>query len=203
MIERSDRGFTLLEVLLALAILAAVMTVLMGTMATSGQQAIYANKLTKVSQLARSKMTDLEYELWDEGFQDDVQRFDGDFDEEGYPDMTWEAEVYPVEIPPEVKEQLIAQVNAQLFGGQDTKGALKGNAAFSAMLPMLVGQVPEMINQIGKKVRRVKLVIHYQFAGHPQTMTVAQYVVDQDTADFNLFGTGEADSDSGSDTGEK
>ncbi len=201
MIDRKldQRGFTLLEVLLALAVLAMCMSVLMGTMATSGQQAIYANKLTRVSQFSRIKMTDLEYKLMKEGFSDDVEKYDGDFSDQGYENITWNATVYPVEIPPNVKEQLIAQVNAQLFGGQDTKGALKGNAAFSAMLPMLVAQVPEMINQIGKKVRRVKLVIHYAFAGHPQTMTVTQYVVDQDTANFNLFGTGDSSSDSSGD----
>ncbi|WP_168210421.1 prepilin-type N-terminal cleavage/methylation domain-containing protein [Persicimonas caeni] len=203
MIERlrSQHGFTLLEVLIALAILASALTVLIGTTATSNQQAIYANKLTRVSQLARSKMTDIEYEMMDEGFPDTVQRLDGDFGEEGYDHISWEAEVFPVEIPPEVKEELIAQVNAQLFGGQDTQGALKGNAAFSAMLPMLVAQVPEMINQIGKKIRRVKLVVTYDFHGSEETMTVTQYIVDRDQAGFDLFGTGE--SDSGSEGGEE
>jgi general secretion pathway protein I len=201
-LAESRTGFTLLEVLIALAILASTLTVLIGTTATSSQQAIYANSLTRVSQLARAKMTDLEYDLMEEGFTDDVQRFDGDFREEGYDTMSWEAEVHPVEIPPEVKEELIGQVNAQLFGGQDAKGALKGNAAFSAMLPMLVAQVPEMINQIGKKIRRVKLVITYDFAGGKETMTISQYMVDRDSAAFELFGTGEASSDDiGSDSG--
>lgn len=195
MIRRSHKGFTLLEVLIALAILASTLTVLIGTTATSSQQAVYANKLTRISQLARAKMTDLEYELMEEGFTDDVQRFDGTFRDEGYDHIRWEAEVYPVEIPPDVKDELIGQVNAQLFGGQDAQGALKGNAAFSAMLPMLVAQVPEMINQIGKKIRRVKLVIYYDFAGGEETMTISQYMVDRDSAAFDLFGTGDSSSD--------
>jgi general secretion pathway protein I len=187
-------GFTLLEVLIALAILASVMTVLMGTMANSGQQAIYANQLTRVSQFARIKMVDLEYEMMEEGFSDDIEHYEGDFREEGYPEITWEADVHPVEIPEDVKDELIGQVNAQLFGGQNAQGALKGNAAFSSKLPMLVSMVPMMINHIGAKTRRVKLKIHYQFAGNPQTLTVTQYVVDQDTAAFDLFGTGEPES---------
>jgi general secretion pathway protein I len=194
-ISGSPKGFTLLEVLIALAILASTLTVLIGTTATSSQQAIYANKLTRVSQLARAKMTDLEYELMDEGFTDDIQRFDGTFRDEGFDHIRWEAEIFPVEIPPAVKDELIGQVNAQLFGGQDAKGALKGNAAFSAMLPMLVAQVPEMINQIGKKIRRVRLVIYYDFAGSEDTMTITQYVIDHDSSEFNLFGTGEGSAD--------
>ncbi len=194
MIERTrQRGFTLLEVLIALAILASGLTVLIGTTANSNQQAIYANTVTRVTQLARGKMTDIEYEMMEEGFSDDVERYSGTFRDEGFDDVRWEAVVYPVEIPDAVKEELMAQVNAQLFGGQDSQGALKGNAAFSAMLPMLIAQVPEMINQIGKKVRRVQLVIYYDFGGSEETLSVTQYVVDRDSSEFNLFGTGEAD----------
>jgi prepilin-type N-terminal cleavage/methylation domain-containing protein len=202
-----NKGFTLLEVLIALAILASSLTILIGTMANSGQQAIYADKLTRVTQAARSKMTDVEYELHREGFSDDVQRFDGDFDERGLEDMRWEATVYPVEIPESVKQELVGQVNAQLFGGQDSKGALKGNAAFSSMLPMLISQIPEMINQIGKKIRRVNLTVYYEFADQERTMELTQYVVDTANSEFNLFEMGTSSSESGSssggDTGDK
>lgn len=184
-------GFTLLEVLIALAILASVMTVLMGTMANSGQQAIYANTLTRVSQLARIKMVDLEYEIIEEGMSDDIEQYRGDFRDEGYPDITWEAQVDPVEIPDDVKDELLGQVNSQLFGGQEAEGALQGNAAFSSKLPMLVSLIPMMINHIGRKTRRIRLVIHYEFAGQEQTLRLSQYIVDQDSAAFELFGTGE------------
>ncbi|MGM0558345.1 MAG: type IV pilus modification PilV family protein [Myxococcota bacterium] len=197
------RGFTLLEVLIALAILASSLTILIGTMAHSGQQSIYANKLTQVTQAARSKMTDVEYELHEEGFTDDIQRFDGDFDARGFEDMRWEATVYPVEIPEDVKQELIGQVNAQLFGGQDSKGALKGNAAFSSMLPMLIGQIPEMINQIGKKVRRVNLTVYYEFGDEERTLVVTQYVVDTRNSEFNLFEMGSSSDEDGlSDSGD-
>lgn len=182
-------GFTLLEVLIALAILASAMTVLMGTMANSGQQAVYANQLSRVSLLAQSKMVDIEYELMEEGFSDHMEQLRGDFRAEGYPEIRWEADIHPVEIPPGVEEELLGQVNAQLFGGQDAKGALKGNAAFSSKLPMLVSIVPRMINHIGQKTRRVRLTLHYDFAGQPQTLTVTQYVVNQDSAAFDIFET--------------
>lgn len=181
------RGFTLLEVLIALAILAGALAVLMGTVANSSQQAVYSNQLTRVGLLAQSKMTDLEYELYEEGFSDHVENFRGNFREEGYPEITWEADIHPVEIPPGVEEELLGQVNAQLFGGQDAKGALRGNAAFSSKLPMLVSMVPMMINQIGNKTRRVRLTVHYEFAGSPRDLTVSQYVIDEDSAAFDLF----------------
>lgn len=188
---QKSAGFTLLEVLIALAILASVMTVLMGTVANSSQQAIFSNQLTRVSQLARTKMIDLEYEIVEEGFSDDVEEYRGDFREEGYPEIKWEARVDPVEIPEGVEDELLGQVNSQLFGGQDAQGALKGNAAFSSKLPMLVSLIPMMINHIGRKTRRVRLKIYYEFAGQEQTLSLSQYIVDQDSAAFDLFGTGE------------
>lgn len=200
-LTRHSRGFTLLEVLIALAILASALTILIGTMSTAGQQAHYANTMTQVGQLARSKMIDIEYELMDEGFQEDGQTLGGDFKDEGYDHIRWEATVEPVEIPPDVKEELIGQVNSQLFGGASAEGALQGNAAFSAMLPMLIGQVPEMINQIGQKIRRVDLTIYYEFNGEEEKKTFQQYVVDQKTNEFNLFGTGGESDGLGDDAG--
>lgn len=181
------KGFTLLEVLIALAILASALTILMGTMANSGQQAVFSNELTTASQLARSKMIDIEYELMEEGFSTSEQRYSGDFREEGREDIIWEATVRPVEIPESAKEQFLAQVNSQLFGEQ-SQGALQGNAAFSAMLPMLIGQLPEMINTIGLKVRRIDLQVEFEWGKGTFPIHIVQYVADPNLREFGIFG---------------
>lgn len=180
-------GFTLLEVLIALAILATALTVLIGTMANSGQQTLYSNDMTLMTLLARSKMIDIEYELVEDGFMTRDQTLRGNFSDEGYPDILWEANVVQIEIPPDAKEELLAEINAQLFGGQD-QGALQGNVAFSAMLPMLIGQMPEMINRIGERVRRVDLTVEYAYGQNQYPFTLSHYVVDHDTQEFNIFG---------------
>lgn len=180
-------GFTLLEVLLALAILAMAVTALMGTVASSSQQAVYANKLTRVTQLARGKMIDLEYELMRDGLSESVDQKSGNFSDQGAPEIRWRAEIQPIEIPSSVKDQLLGKVNAQLFGGAESKGSLKGSAAFSSKLPDLIGCIPRMINRIGEKVRRVVLVVRYQFGGEEQTLQLSHYIVDKTTAQFNLF----------------
>lgn len=184
--RQKEAGFTLLEVLIAFAILASALVVLMGTMANAGQQSVFANDLTIASQLARSKMIDIEYELMEEGFSDMNETFRGDFRDEGYPEYTWEARVLPVEIPESSKEEFLAQINSQLFSGE-SDGALQGNAAFSAMLPMLIGQLPEMINQIGKKVRRVNLVVEFPYGNKAYPLKLTQYVVEEQESGFNIF----------------
>ena len=193
-------GFTLLEVLLALAILSTALTILMGTMANSNQQSVYANRLTQVTQLARSKMIDLEYDLMREGVTQGIETKSGDFNDQEHPEISWEAEIQPVEIPEPVKEQLLGKVNSQLFGGAKSQGALKGNAAFSSKLPKLIGCIPQMINRIGKKVRRIILTVEFEFRGEVQKLRLVQYVVDKSNREFELF-SGEDSSSSSSQTG--
>lgn len=185
--RRAARGYTLLEVLVALAILATAMTVLMGTMANNGQQAQFSNQLTVASLLARGKMIDLEYELMREGLSTSNQKLSGTFNKEGYPDFRWEADVQIVEIPEAAREELLARINSQLFGGVDQEGALKGNAAFSSMLPVLIGRLPDMINRIGEKVRRVQLTVEFPYGGRTYPMSVTQYIIDHQSAEFSLF----------------
>jgi general secretion pathway protein I len=185
-------GFTLLEVLLALSILATSMTILMGTVATSNQQALYSNRLTQVSQLARSKMIDVENEVRQDGFTDNITSMSGDFSEQGAPDVNWEAEIQPVEIPEGVKQDLMGRVNSQLFGGAEQQGSLQGNAAFSSKLPALMGCIPQMINRLGRKVRRVVLIVRFPYGQRTQKLTLSQYIIDQSNAEYNLFGAAEA-----------
>ena len=186
---RRGRGFSLIEVLLALAILATAFTVLMGTVAHSGQQSVYSAQLTQASLLARSKMVDLEYLILDEGFSDADRTYSGNFRDEGHPDVRWEARVEPVEIPPDAKERFMGQVNQQLFGGMEADGgALGGNPAFSAMLPLLMAQLPEFVNQVGERVRRIILTVYYDFNGREMPLEITHYVVDEMKGGFEMFG---------------
>lgn len=92
-------GFTLVEVMLALAILGMALVVLVRSVAgniTTAQDSFYMGIATD---LARGKMYDLEEELLQEGFQETEQEVDGDFAEEGWPAVKWKAAIVPVELP--------------------------------------------------------------------------------------------------------
>ena len=84
---------------MALSILATGLTVLLATQANSNQQAVFASELTRANMLARSKMIDLENEVMKDGLSTDDEYYGGDFGEEGYEEVRWEAKVEPVEIP--------------------------------------------------------------------------------------------------------
>jgi general secretion pathway protein I len=104
------RGFTLLEVMIALSILALSLTVVAGINANSFQSSNYARGLTVATLLARSKMLEVEIELQEDGFaQGDVDE-DGDFSDEGYPDVDWELYIRPIDVD-------VTQLVRQFFGG--------------------------------------------------------------------------------------
>src|SRR4051812_35371801 len=87
-------GFTLLEVVLAMAILG--MSLLAIFRLNSGAVAMhaYTKRLTVATLLARSKITDIEQDLYDRGFSVDDQEQSGDFSDEGWgTSFRWKAKI--------------------------------------------------------------------------------------------------------------
>lgn len=93
------RGFTLVEVMLALAILGLGLVILVRSVAgniTAAQDSFYMGIATD---LARGKMLDVEEDLLQEGFQETEQEDEGDFSEEGWDNIKWKVKIEPVELP--------------------------------------------------------------------------------------------------------
>jgi general secretion pathway protein I len=96
---RRQRGFTLVEVMLALAIMAMGLIILVRSVYGSINGAQDAFYMGIATDLARGKMYDLEELLQQEGYQETEQELEGDFDEEGWEGITWKAKIEPVELP--------------------------------------------------------------------------------------------------------
>jgi general secretion pathway protein I len=87
------RGFTLLEVVVALAILSLALMAIFDMNAGAVASHAYAKRLTVATMLARSKMTDIEQELYDKGFDIADREISGDFRAEGWEAYTWKAQI--------------------------------------------------------------------------------------------------------------
>jgi prepilin-type N-terminal cleavage/methylation domain-containing protein len=176
----APRGYTLMEVLIAMTLLALVLTVLLGTQATHTRVGASANEMAVATLLGRAKMLDVESELAADGFNEGSQSDSGDFRKEGFGYYKWEVEVEPVELDETASDELLSQANGQLFGegAEGTGGTFTGNAAFASYLPLVVGLLPDFINRIGEKVRRVTLVITWEGARGEQKLTLVQYLTD-------------------------
>lgn len=116
------RGFTLVEVMLALAILGMGLVILVKSVAGNASSAGEAFYMGIATDLARGKMYDLEEQLLDEGFQDDVQEENGDFDEEGWPGITWSATIEPAELPSYEQLMGMGQQGAGSGSGEGGEG---------------------------------------------------------------------------------
>ena len=72
-LKKSGRGYTLMEVLIAVTILAMVLTVVLGTQASQVQVGATANELGTASLLGRAKMLEIESDLMSDGFSDNEE----------------------------------------------------------------------------------------------------------------------------------
>lgn len=94
------RGFTLLEVMIALALLGLGLTVLIKSAAGSIYSAQQAHMLGVATDLARGKMYDLEEMLLKDGFSDTEQHEDDQtFTDEGWPQIHYAYKIEEVELP--------------------------------------------------------------------------------------------------------
>lgn len=92
------RGFSLLEVVIALAILAVSLMMILAANASSLEATARTRDISVATLLARSKMIDLELMLNDEGFPEGERKESGDFKDDGHGDIKWEATITEVEI---------------------------------------------------------------------------------------------------------
>lgn len=151
-IRQIESGFSLLEVMVSIAILAVSLTVLLtfsgNTLLKSGR----AERLTIAAMLARQKMTDLEIELEKSKKKrefPDERSEDGEFDEP-FEDYRWKMEIRRVELPaPATGEEGSMQ---DMIGKQLTK-------------------------EISRTVRELKLTVLWNEGEEEQTIDVVTHIV--------------------------
>ena len=141
---RRRAGFTLLEVVVALSILGMALMAIYDLNAGAVAMHAYAKKLTVASMLARSKMTDVEQELYDKGFNADDEEKSGDFSDEGWSAFKWRATIVAPKTNGVSPEQLLGAIFNLPLGGSgsssDPLGALSGLFGGGTSAPKPPGQ---------------------------------------------------------------
>jgi general secretion pathway protein I len=84
---RHSNGFTLLEVMVAVAILAMVLVTLLGVKNRSMQDVMLAEHITTATLLAKREMTEM---LYNRSSRPQESEAEGEFEEEEFKDSTWE-----------------------------------------------------------------------------------------------------------------
>lgn len=138
--KNSARGFSLLEVMVAIAILAVSLLVILNLQSNAVIASGRAQSMNVATLLARHQMAQLLLEMEKEmgrGYFPTDKSEQGDFSELGYPTYRWELQIRRVEIPPPpIPEEAGGEVFAKI--------------------------VESITEQIGEATREMKLTVYWK-----------------------------------------
>ena len=129
-----DGGFTLLEVMIAVAILGVSMTSLLTSQVASIRATRYAQALTSVTFLAEYQMIEVEYQMQkDGGWVREDRTYEGNFADQGWPKIKYTCLVDFIELPDysKLREAKEDAARAEDESGADYKDA--SDQAFTAL----------------------------------------------------------------------
>lgn len=185
--RRAQRGFTLLEVMVALAILASTLVVLLQIITNNVRATHHAKQTTVATLLARGKMTDIEDGIFENGFSTDNETASGTFKDQGYPAFHWDSSIERIELPTDMK-QLAEQQSTDTSKSKDPMQALTGmmgGLMSSFMEPIRLG--------LEESVRRVTVKITWDEVGRRDlSIEVVTFLTDPAKLDaaLSIGGTG-------------
>jgi len=191
-LKNEQSGFTLLEVMVAMAILAVTLVALLETQGQSLVMTNYAKHLIVATLLARSKMVDLEMELYKNGFDQFDEELDGDFEEEGFPKYRWEAKVSKLKMSINLNMLGIDENNpgglGNFFGGMGgspggflpAMGSQQGGLGITpqaALMAPIAGFIQPFLDQLTESIRKVDLTIYWQSGNKEEKLTITTHFV--------------------------
>lgn len=174
-------GFTLLEVMAAVAILALTLVVLLSVISNNVRATAHARMLTTATFLARGKIVSLEDGLIEKGFQDLDENDDGNFADQGFRDFTWTTAIEKIQLPTDMAQQA-QQASGNQSQSKDPMQALTG------MIGGLMGMFIEPVRVgLQESVRRVTVRVYWNERKRPeQSVEVVTYVTDPAKLDMAM-----------------
>jgi type II secretion system protein I len=172
--RREETGFTLLEVLIAVAILAVSLSSLMASQMNSMAATRYARDITAAALLAEYQIVELEFLHRQEGWVSSDVEYEGDFGEQGYPDMNWACTVHFIELP-EYNQLIEAKEGVDEVAGEDGDNVMDaGDQAFGAL-----GMVWPIVKQaIESSIRKVDCKVMWKHGTLDEEFTVQTFWTD-------------------------
>jgi len=179
-------GFTLLEIMVALAILSSTLVVLIQVITNNVRATNHAKMLTAATFLARGKMVDIEDLIYENGFTDDNETETGNFKDQNFPTFRWEAAIERIELPTDMQQKAQDAATDKSQSSKDPMSALTGmmGGLMSSFLdPIRIG--------LQESVRRVTVKVFWDETGRPnQTLEVVTFMTDPAKLDQNLMPPG-------------
>jgi general secretion pathway protein I len=199
---RRTQGFTLLEVMVALGLLAAALMAIADLSGNALRNHAYARDLSAATLLARGKMAELEQKYEDEGFKDFNQDEEGDFADARRPDIHWRFEL----VKPDADfsaDQLMAllaggggdpqELIGKVMGGVGAAGAASAltggaggagqggptstNPLAGALTGLLQSQLTTFGETLKRSFREARLTVSWRDGRTPRGFTVTTHLL--------------------------
>ena len=178
MTARGGRGFTLLEVMVALAILAGALVALSEVVAGALRNEVRARNLQVATLLARGKMAQLEDRYEWKGLPASDASEEGTFDDEGHPEVAWKVEVAA---PPGTVD---GDSVLRAVTGTDLKGLLPPPdqapqlAPFAGAITAILQPTLQRLGAgIKKGLREVRLTVSWKENGREESFEVKTHLL--------------------------
>lgn len=176
-----NRGFTLLEVLVAMSLLALGLSALLGHQAVSVQMSHSSNQLGQANLLAQGKLLDLEHTLTSESMDVLDNCEDGNFRKEDFDEFEWKACAYKLEIEDGAIEQIGEQLLSTLSGSMglnfmDTESLSDDQAKLLGQATQFLGAIPMFLQRLEDKVRKVRLEVTWNDSVGERSVVVERFV---------------------------
>lgn len=201
----TERGFTLLEVMIALLILAMSLTVLLSSQSASMAAAGRSRDITLAALLARSKMIDIEQKLIHDGFTTGTVEDSGDFKDEGEAKAKWQYRVTEIELDLSLITDLCEGYNKDKSGSSAPISSASANTdPCTTMASTMSTQFQQLATSVGQAMRVVDLTVTIPNGGvaknSGEKVDLRTIVMREDMNVQSSSGTSTSDSTSGSAT---
>lgn len=173
--ELGQGGFTLLEVMVAMAILAMALTVIGESQQAGMRHVLRAKKMSIATLLAREKMVEVEDELFEEGFDEFDETQEGKFEDKGVEGYGYKLKVEKIELPAALDPD--AMSNA-ITGGDEAAGESQAGGMAAMGGQILSSQFELFRNVLEQSIRRVSLEVSWKEGRADKSITVTAYFTD-------------------------
>ena len=182
--RRRAAGFTLLEIMVAVAILATTLVILLEIVTNNIRATNHAKLTTAATFLARNKMSDIEDDILYNGFSSDTENAKGTFKADGYDQYRWETSIERIELPTDMTQKT---QDASKNASQDSKDPM------AMMTGFLGGMMSTFIEPIRlglqESVRKVTVRVFWDENGRRnQSIEVVQYLTDPSQIEKSMLG---------------
>jgi general secretion pathway protein I len=178
--RRAAAGFTLLEVMVALSILAGALVLASEIVTGALRNHQRAQHLEVATLLARGKMAAVEDHYEWKGFRATDEQDEGTFESDGHPEVRWrlEVKVPPIQVSPDAVVKVLTgsdQGLKDMLPSPDKNPQLAPfQAALTAALQGVLGQLGE---QLKRGVRQVRLTVSWPEGAREESFSVTTHMV--------------------------